>query len=270
MLAGRLSRLAIFGLAVFLALYSAALVLLSTGQRSFLFLPGGAVAAPVLAGAKVLNLVTNDGESLLAWYVAPAPGKPLLLYFHGNGGNLSTQTRLLQALTSSGNGLLAVEYRGYPGSSGSPSEKGLLLDAEAAYAKALALGVPAGRIVVLGQSLGSGVAVALASHREIGAIVLDSPFTSAVAVASRRYWMFPVHWLMRDPFHSDERIGRVTAPLLIVHGTDDPVIPFDFGRSLFDLANQPKAFITVDGAGHLSIGAVLPQVLDWIGKTVRS
>jgi fermentation-respiration switch protein FrsA (DUF1100 family) len=259
--------------AIVLLLYLAALAALAVEQRKFLFLPGGEVVEPQQAGlhkAQALYLTTEDGETLFAWYKPPAPDKPLLLYFHGNGGNLAIQAGMLQAITAAGNGVLAVEYRGYPGSTGSSSEQGLLLDAEAAYAKAQALGIPDAKIVVFGQSLGSGVAVALAARHKVGALVLDSPFTSAQAVASRLYWMFPVGWVMKDPFHSDERITKVTAPLLIVHGTADPVIPFDLGETLFGLANQPKTFIKVNGMGHLAIGAALPQVLDWIGRTVRS
>ena len=258
------SKFLIFVAALAVALYLAAFAALAFAQRSFVFQPGGEVLPPAIAGAEVLKLRTEDGETLIAWHVAPAPGKPLLLYFHGNGGNLTLQTELLRALIAGGNGLMAVEYRGYPGSTGSPSERGLLLDAEAAYAKALALGTAPERIVVVGQSLGSGVAVALAVRHEVGAVVLDSPFTSALAVASRLYGMFPVRWVMLDPFPSDERIVKVKAPLLVVHGTADGVIPFEFGKGLYDLANQPKTFMPVEGAGHLSLGYVLPQVRTWI------
>ncbi len=259
-----MSKVLIILAAVVAALYLAAFAALAFTQRSFIYLPDGEASAPALAGAEIVRLDTADGEKLHAWYRAPAAGKPLILYFHGNGGNLTIQAGLLQALTTGGYGLMAVEYRGYPGSSGSPSEKGLILDAEAAYAEVLALGTPAERIVVVGQSLGSGVAVALAARRKVGALVLDSPFTSALAVAQRIYGMFPVRWVMLDPFHSDQRIAKVTVPLLIVHGTADSVIPFEFGRALFELANQPKTFVPVEGAGHLSLGHVLPEVRAWI------
>lgn len=259
-----MSKFLILLAALAAALYLAAFAALAFAQRSFIYLPSGEASAPAIPGAEGIKLDTRDGETLLAWYRAPASDKPLILYFHGNGGNLAIQAEMLAALSAGGYGLMAVEYRGYPGSTGSPSEKGLILDAEAAYAKVLALGTPAERIVVVGQSLGSGVAVALASGHKIGALVLDSPFTSALAVASRLYGMFPVRWVMLDPFHSDERIGKVTAPLFIVHGSADPVIPFEFGKALFELANQPKTFVPVEGAGHLSLGYVLPEVRAWI------
>jgi fermentation-respiration switch protein FrsA (DUF1100 family) len=164
--------------------------------------------------------------------------------------------------------LLAVEYRGYPGSTGSPSEQGLLSDGAAGYAKALALGVPAARIVAMGESLGTGVAVDLAARHEIGALVLDSPYSSTADVAATRYWMFPVRLLMRDQFRSDAKVAKVKAPVLMVHGTADATIPIRFGEKLFALANEPKQFVRVEGEGHLALGSVIPQVLQWIDQTM--
>ena len=122
--------------------------------------------------------------------------------------------------------------------------------------------------MLLGESLGSGVAVALAARHEVGAIVLDSPYSSIADVAASTFWMFPVRLLIRDRFESDRRIGAVKAPLLIVHGTRDAVVPYRFGRKLFDLANEPKQFLTVEGAGHLALDYRLPQVVQWIAATV--
>jgi hypothetical protein len=191
-----------------------------------------------------------------------------LLFFHGQGGNLSSPAAIFRALTADGNGLLAVEYRGYPGSTGMPTEGGLLHDADAAYARALALGIPARHIVAFGESLGSGVAVALAAHHEVGALILESPYTSTVDIAAHRFWMFPVRLVMLDQFHSDERITQVAAPVLIIHGTADTVIPYSFGKKLFELAKEPKTFITVPDGEHAPITAVMPQVLQWIEQAI--
>ncbi len=165
-------------------------------------------------------------------------------------------------------GLLAIEYRGYASSTGSPSERGLKLDGEAAYAAAIASGVAPERIVALGESLGSGVAVALAARHKIGALVLDSPYSSIADVAAAAYWFVPVRALLRDPFRNDLLIGSVTAPMLMVHGTKDLVTPIRFGEKLFALANQPKEFWRVEGAAHLAMGERLAETLDWIAKTV--
>jgi uncharacterized protein len=258
-------------LAVCIGVYVLALTILAIGQRRLLYFPYASEVPPAavaLTKADIFHLQTEDGERLLAWYVAPARGRPLILYFHGNANGLADRGPRFQRLTETGDGLLAVEYRGYPGSTGSPSEDGLLRDGEATYAKAIALGLPADRFVVMGESLGTGVAVDIASRHKIGALVLDSPYSSTVDVAAARFWMFPVRWLMRDQFHSDEKIGKITAPVLMVHGSGDWTVPIRFGERLFALANQPKDFIRVDGAGHLALGLVIPQVLRWIDQTM--
>ena len=133
---------------------------------------------------------------------------------------------------------------------------------------AIASGVSPERIVALGESLGSGVAVALAARHKIGALVLDSPYSSIADVAAATYWFVPVRALLRDPFHNDLLIGSVTAPTLIVHGTKDLVVPIRFGEKLFALANSPKEFWRVEGAPHLAMGERLAETLDWIDRTV--
>jgi fermentation-respiration switch protein FrsA (DUF1100 family) len=122
----------------------------------------------------------------------------------------------------------------------------------------------------MGASLGSAVAVAVAARHPIGALVLDSPPSSIVDVAAARYWMFPVRWLIADPYRSDLRIGRVRAPLLIVHGDRDSVVPIRFGRRLYALANPPKTFLEVPGAEHLAMSGVMPALVAWIDAAVTS
>ncbi len=150
----------------FIALYAIVLIGLYAGQRKILFPRDAGEADPATLGlkAEILRLKTEDGESLLAWRIAPAPGLPMILYFHGNSGGIDLRFERFRALAQAGMGLLAIEYRGYASSTGSPSERGLKLDGEAAYAAAIASGVAPGRIVLLGESLGSGVAVALAAR----------------------------------------------------------------------------------------------------------
>ena len=128
------------------------------------------------------------------------------------------------------------------GSTGQPSERGLLQDAAAAYAFAVARYKPE-RIVVWGFSLGSGVAVALAAERPVGKLILEAPYTSITDVAASAFWFAPVRLLMRDEFRSDQRIGQVMVPLLVMHGELDPTIPVAFGERLFAMANEPKRFV---------------------------
>ena len=257
---------------VCVALYAAVIIGLFVGQRKILFRCDAAEVDPATLGleAEVVRLKTEDGESLLAWKIPPAPGRPLILYFHGNAGGIDLRVDRFHAIAKAGMGLIAIEYRGYASSTGRPSERGLKLDGEAAYAAAIAMGVAPERIVPLGESLGSGVAVALAARHTVGALVLDSPYSSVADVAAAAYWFVPARALIRDPFRNDLLIGSVKAPTLIVHGTKDIVVPIRFGEKLFALANPPKEFWRVDGAVHLAMGERFADTLDWIAKMVPS
>jgi fermentation-respiration switch protein FrsA (DUF1100 family) len=154
-----------------------------------------------------------------------------------------------RALVADGTGLVALSYRGYAGSSGHPSEQGLLLDAAAAYAFAVER-YSAERIVAWGFSLGSGVAVALAGERPVQKLILEAPYASTVDVAAAMLRIVPVRWLMTDQFRSDQRIARVTAPLLVMHGERDPAIPITQAERLFELAHPPKRFVRFPAGGH--------------------
>jgi uncharacterized protein len=260
----------LIAVAACVALYAALVIGLFVGQRKILFRCDAAEVDPATLGlkAEILRLKTEDGETLLAWRVLPAPGQLLILYFHGNAGGLDLRVERFRAIAKAGMGFLAIEYRGYASSTGSPSERGLKLDGEAAYTAAVASGVAPERIVALGESLGSGVAIALAARHKLGALVLDSPYSSIVDVAASAYWFVPVRALLRDPFRNDLLIGSIDTPTLIVHGSKDVVVPIRFGEKLFGLANPPKDFWRVEGAAHLAMGERLAETLDWITQTV--
>ncbi|HXY57483.1 MAG TPA: alpha/beta fold hydrolase [Methylocystis sp.] len=247
------------------ALYVLTLCVLALFQRRLLYFPGGPLLTPAQAGVEkieTLHLATQDGETLLAWFARPQPGRPLILYFHGNGGALADRALRFREMLASGYGLLAIAYRGYPGSTGRPTQEGLLLDGEAAFAEAERRGFTDGRLVVMGESLGTGVATILAARHKAAALVLDSPFLSVLHVAQTRYRFFPIGWLMRDPYRSDLAIGAVDMPLLVAHGESDPIIPIAEARGLFALAKEPKRFIAVPRAGHLVLGR--PEVYEQV------
>lgn len=242
--------------------YLAGLVLLYLRQREMLFpIPTIERTAPAAAGfpeAEEHVLAASDGEKVIVWHVPARPGRHVILYFHGNGDSLAGLAGRFKAITADGTGLVALSYRGYAGSSGAPSEEGLLRDAAAAYSFAAARYEPQ-RIVAWGFSLGTGVAVAIASEQAVGKLVLEAPYTSIADVVAPHYWFAPVRLLMRDPFHSDRRIARVTVPLLIMHGTEDQTIPLVLGERLFALAREPKRFVRIPGGGHndlASFGAI--------------
>lgn len=204
--------------------YFVGLVVLYVRQREMLFpIPPVGRTAPDAAGlpeAEEHVLTTSDGEKVIIWHVPAKPGRSLILYFPGNGDHLAGPVSRFKAITADGTGLVALSYRGYAGSSGAPSEQGLLRDAAAAYAFTSAR-YAAERIVLWGFSLGTGVAVAVASEHPAGKLILEAPYTSTVEVAASLYRFAPVRLLMRDQFRSDERIVRVTVPLLVMHGTNE-------------------------------------------------
>src|SRR5436305_570383 len=224
-------------------------------QRSLMYFPERARTAPAAAGfpqAEEITLDTADGERVIAWHVAPRGDRPIVLYFHGNGGSLAYRVDRFQRLVADGVGLLALSYRGYGGSTGTPTEAGLIEDARAAYADA-AERYPTERIALWGESLGSGIAIALAAERPVGKLILDAPFTSAVDIAAALYRFLPVRLLMRDTFRSDQRIARVKAPVLILHGEADRVVPIAYGERLYAMIPGEKRMVRFPGGQHVDL-----------------
>ena len=238
---------------VLAVVYLGGMAVLYFKQREMLFpIPPVGRTAPDAAGlpqAEEHVLTTADGEKVIVWHVPAKPGHAVVLFFPGNGDFLAGCVSRFKGITSDGAGLVALSYRGYAGSTGSPSEAGLLQDAAAAYAFAAAR-YGADRMIAWGFSLGTGVAVALASEQPVGKLILEAPYTSTADVAASQFRIVPVRLLMKDQFHSDQRIARVTVPLLIMHGDDDPAINISFGERLFALAHEPKQFVRFPGGGH--------------------
>ena len=244
--------------------------LMYVAQRSLMYFPDTMRIAPADAGfaaAQEVVLDTADGEKIVAWHVPPRGDRPLVIYFHGNGGALVHRAARFRTLTEDGTGLLAVSYRGYGGSTGRPTEDGLIADAVAAYDFAAARH-PTDRIVLLGESLGSGVAVALAATHTVGRVVLQAPFNSAADIGALAYPYLPVRLLMKDQFRSDLRIAKVTAPLLVIHGETDRVVPYRYGERLFALANEPKRMVRIARGNHndLDSHGVLAEVRAFLNR----
>jgi uncharacterized protein len=249
-----------------LCFYAALATMVYLAQRSLMYFPDKTHVTPADAGlpeAKEVPLTASDGVQVVAWYVPPQDDKPVIVYFHGNGGSLPHRVPRFRKLIDAGIGLVALEYRGYGGSPGNPSEHGLIADGEAAYRFGVAH-YPAQQLVLWGESLGSGVAVAVAAEQPVGRVILEAPFTSAVAVGAQHYWYLPVRRLMKDQFRSDSRIGKVTAPLMIMHGVKDRTVPYAMGERLFELANKPKHLVRFLDAGHEDLDA--NGALDAVGR----
>jgi len=250
-------------LLVVVAVLAAALGLLWLFQRRLLYFPSpGPVppAASVLPGAEDVTFETADGLRLAGWFLPAPPGgpadrvgraRPAVLVCNGNGGDRSMRAPLAAALSRMGLAVLLFDYRGYGGNPGHPTEEGLAADARAA------LGYLAGRpevdperVIYFGESLGAAVALRLATERPPAALVLRSPFASLAEVGRRHYPVLPVSLLLRDRYDSAALAGRLDAPLLVVAGGRDQIVPAGHSRRLFEAAPQPKRLVVLDGAGH--------------------
>jgi fermentation-respiration switch protein FrsA (DUF1100 family) len=232
--------------------YALLVAVLYVAQRAMLYHPVAARIRPAQAGlpeAEEVVLETSDGETVIAWHVPPRDDKPVVIYFHGNAEIVAWQVERHLATIANGTGLIAPNFRGYGGSTGTPTEAGLHRDAATAYAFAAAR-YPPERIVLWGHSLGTGVAVKLAAEKPIAKLILEAPYSSTADVAAALFPYVPVRWLMKDQLHSDEWIGAVWVPVLMMHGARDDVIDIRFGEQLFALAHEPKRFIRYGNGGH--------------------
>lgn len=242
-------------------------------QRSLLYFPDPSTPSPAAAGfpdMEVVRFKTADGLTLSAWYKPAAAGQATIVYFHGNAGSLLNHSWIARPFLDAGYGMLLVEYRGYGGNAGTPTEDGLYYDGTAAIEFLKGLGVAGQDLVLFGQSLGTGVAVEMATRFKAKALILQSPYTSIPDVGQFHYWYMPVKWLAKDRFDSASKISRVEAPLLVTYARDDVVVPAKFSVALFDLALEPKTLIAIEGAGHNDLGDAggLEVVLEFL-KTLE-
>lgn len=243
-------------LAIAFLIAAAVILVLSTLQRRVIYLPFGRVPPPEAVGlraAEEVGLRTDDGLTLGAWFVPaeePSSGHTVIV-FNGNGGNRAMRAPLASALAGRHVNTLLFDYRGYGGNPGSPSEEGLARDARAALRYATSRrGVDPDRISYFGESLGTGVAVRLATEHRPAALILRSPYTSLVDVGRYHYPFLPVGLLLRDRFPSRDRIRQVGCPLLVIAAGRDGVVPAHLSRALYDAAHEPKELLMIDGAGH--------------------
>jgi hypothetical protein len=237
-----------------LIIYVVLLGLMFAFQRKLQYHPSGKIfkiSEYSLSGFKEKFLVTEDHKKILAWYKPSKAGHKLIVYFHGNAGNLGERAHKFDDFAKDGFGVLAISYRGYAGSEGKPTEKGLIKDGEAALKFLFESNYNLQDLIFFGESLGSGVAVQLAARFNPYALILESPFSSAASVGQKTYWFAPVGLLMKDKFKSIKFAPKVFSPVLIFHGTADKVVPYSEGQKLFAAFNSQKKFVSVDNAGHL-------------------
>ena len=258
-------------------LYALSALGLYACQRQMEYQPGHTNPTPEslgLTGVQVVPLETPDHEHLILWYAAPAPGKPTVLFFQGNAGDIADRAPRLAFYQSKGLGAAFLSYRGFGGSTGHITEAGLITDARTAY-DWLSQRTPPSKIALVGESLGTGVAVQLAAQiaetTPVAAVALDAPYASTLSVAQWRFPFLPVALLMKDQFLSINHIAQIHAPLLIQHGTADMVIPCASGQTLSAAALPPKTFIPLPNRGHEIIFApdVWQREVDFLAKTIK-
>jgi uncharacterized protein len=222
-------------------------------HRYFIYIPDRTRVDPRAAGLQSVEEVVfkaADGTKLIAWYLPARTGKPTLLYFTGNSGNAANRAGKIKAIAADGYGVFMLNYRRYGGSEGRPSESRITADAVSAYDTLRGLGVAPHDIVAYGESLGTAVATRLTLQRHVEGLVLEAPFTSIVEVGKLMWKYFPLDLIMSDQYRTVERIGAVTAPLLIIHGGRDAIIPLAQARLVFHRAAEPKSMVVVPQAGH--------------------
>lgn len=223
-------------------------------QRQLIYFPEQEFPSPRAAGVPEMEAIqfqTDDRLSLSAWYAPPArPHLPTLLYLHGNAGHIGYRSTLIMAYLHQGYGVLLLTYRGFSGNPGSPSEEGLYKDARAAMQFLHAKGVSDRCIVLFGESLGGAVAIQMATEYDVGALILQAPFTSLGEIGQFHYPFLPVKWLIWDKFDSLAKVSRISAPVMIILGRNDNIIPPSFSQRLFEAIESPKMLHSVPHKGH--------------------
>lgn len=255
-------RIAVFVGIVYIGLAA----LLYFQQNRFIFPAPQQVVAPS-DGYELVTLETEDGLSLMAHWRAPDEGKPTLVHFHGNAGSLLGSAYESALFAADGYGALLVEYRGYGGNPGNPSEDGLKKDGRAAMAFLKARSIPWERTIIKGHSIGTGTAVNMALEHKAGALILVAPFTSVPDLIERRLPVFPLRLLITSDFDNAAKADDLTLPVLVQHGTADAVIPEAHGRAVSE-AIAGSTYQSVAGAGHDLSGdpAVQAKQLAWLAK----
>jgi fermentation-respiration switch protein FrsA (DUF1100 family) len=235
--------LVIFSVLMFLFFYAR--------QRSLIYFPNR--QTPTLEqyhaqDMRIVSLTTEDQLLLNAWYKPAENGHATILYLHGNAGNIGARMPLARQFMHVGLGVLLLEYRGYGGNPGSPSEQGLYKDGRAGMRFLQEQGVNSKKIALFGESLGTGVATEIGMEIPVCAMVLQSPYTSMADLASYHYpWIMVKPW---DKYDSLQKIERINAPLLILHGKLDQVVPYSQGLRLFHQAKAPKEIVSFDHTDH--------------------
>ncbi len=233
--------------------YLGCCVLMYFAQGRMVYFPSKEIqATPLAVGLEYedVSFEAEDGVKISAWFLPAQDGADVAIFFHGNGGNISYNLDRIALIRGTGMGVLAIDYRGYGASGGSPTEAGTYLDAEAAWRYLTdQRSVDPAQIVIYGHSLGGSIAAHLAVQHSPRMLVVDSSFTSVADLGSDMYRIFPVRLLCRFGYDTQAAVSKVDCPVLIIHSKSDGLIPFAHGRRLFEAASEPKDFLELT-SGH--------------------
>tara|TARA_B100001564_G_scaffold358254_1_gene376447 strand:+ start:685 stop:1611 length:927 start_codon:yes stop_codon:yes gene_type:complete len=245
-----------YGMTTICLIYATIFAYLYFNQRNIVFLPSKGLLTPQaydLDIAQDITLTTDDKLLLTAWHIKADEDQKTILYFHGNAGHIGNRSEKFKTFHRRGFGIFAVSYRGFGNSQGKPTEQGLYTDARTAMNYLLnELNLKPSDIVIYGESLGTGVAVQMATEYHTHALILEAPYTSIVNVAKHRYPYLPISLALKDRFESIDKIGSVASPIFIMHGHKDRIIPISNGMALLEAAKAPKEGKFFDNFGHLN------------------
>ena len=199
-----------------------------------------------------VKITTKDKIDLIGWfYNRDLEEFKTILFFHGNAGSLENRTYKLNHFKNLNLNFLIIAWRGFNGNKGKPNEMGLYEDAKSAIKWLKAKGIKEKNIILYGESLGTGVAVEVAQNKNYAGVILESPFTSMVNMGKKYYPFFPVSLLLKDKFESYKKINNIFVPVLIMHGKVDKIVPYDMGKKMYELANEPKFFYSQEYGDHM-------------------
>jgi fermentation-respiration switch protein FrsA (DUF1100 family) len=234
--------------------YLMAVALIIACQRMIMYYPSAEWLHKPAPGIEVVTYTTTDNISLTSWYAPPQKGKPVLVVFHGNGGNISLRDFKQDFFAQQGYGFLLAEYRGYGGNKGRPSEEGFYNDARAAITwLGKTKGIAPEQIILWGESIGTGVASEMAiEYKNVKALVLEAPLTSATDMANHAYpWLTPFTYLTLDKYNNMAKAPYFAMPVLVINGSKDGVIPTEQGKKLFAAVGTPhKKLVVLEGGNH--------------------
>lgn len=245
-----------------LIFYILVVIFMAIFQRNFIYFPFGEIASPP-ENFQEINFEIDSKNSLYVWYHPPQKNQKTILYFHGNAGNISGRSERLKKFATQ-YGVLAVSYRGYSKTKGEASEQNFYSDAQIALNLLNLQKIDNKNIIVFGESIGTAVAVNLASKYDFASIVLEAPFTSIADVAKDVYWFLPVDLILRDKFDSAKLAPQIKSPVVIFHAIQDDIVPFELGKKLYELINSKKKFMAIDGNFHIALSPEF--LLDNINK----